>query len=152
MPAGDEQTTTAKLGSTLGAFLAVPTLFILAIAAVYAVGDAILAETPSPRNPGLADGILASRAVIAAIRVAIIAVAGYVVVSVVALVSRRQWLARIGPVEVFEQVSDIDTENAMLKDRLDLEQANAERLRAKLAEADAMMSSTVRRRREQRGS
>jgi hypothetical protein len=128
-----------------GELLAVPTLLILTLAALYAVGDAFISEAPSPREPGLADSVLASRAVIAAIRIALIAAAGYVVVSVVALVSRRQWLVRVGPVEVSEQVSDINAENAMLKEMLKSERAETRSLRSKLEAADVMLTTNVHR-------
>jgi hypothetical protein len=150
VPTGNEQTAIARQGSAFGGFIAVPTLLILAAAAVYAIGDAVIAEAPAPKNPGLVDGVLASRAVIAAIRIAIIAAAGYVVISVVALVTRRQWLTRVGPVEVSEQVLDIDEENAELKSRLKREREKTEGLMAELAAADAMLTATARREREQR--
>jgi hypothetical protein len=59
-----------------------------------------------------------------------------VVISVFALVSRRQWLTRVGPVEVSEQVSDLSAENATLKDMLASERERTERLKNKLAAAD----------------
>jgi hypothetical protein len=37
---------------------------------------------------------------------------------VVALIARGQWLTRVGPVRVSEQVSDIDAENQRLKESL----------------------------------
>ena len=60
--------------------------------------------------------------------------------SIVALIGRRQWLTKVGPVEVSEQVFDIDTENAALKSRLKREQ-EPRSFWLSLAEADAMMHS-----------
>ena len=139
-----------SLKESAGALLVAPVLLILAVAAVYAVGDAVFSAAPTPRNPGSVDSILTSGAVVAAIRIAIIAAAGYVVVSIVALVNRRQWLARVGPVEVSEQVSAVGAENAMLKSLLERERARTKGLQAKLAAADAILNSTARRGREQR--
>jgi hypothetical protein len=39
----------------------------------------------------------------------------FVVVSVVALIARRQWLTRVGPVQVSERVSDVEAENRRLE-------------------------------------
>lgn len=141
MAAPEDRSTTERLEKAVRSLLVAPTLLILAVAAVYAIGDAVFAATPSPKNPGFADSVLASRAVIAAVRIAIIAAAGYVVASIVALIGRRQWLTKVGPVEVSEQVFDIDTENAALKNRLKREQERTAKLLAELAEADAMMHS-----------
>jgi hypothetical protein len=149
MATREQRSAIARLAESAGALLVAPTLIILAVAAVYAVGDAVFAAAPSPKNPGFADSVLASRAVVAAIRIAIIAAAGYVVISVFALVSRRQWLIRVGPVEVSEQVSAVGAENAELKRRLKHEQDRTESLLAELAAADAMLSSTARLGREQ---
>ncbi|HEY2714705.1 MAG TPA: hypothetical protein VGI73_00635 [Solirubrobacterales bacterium] len=93
----------------------------LAAAAVtaYAVGDAILAPRPAPASPGFVDTLLASRAVVAAIRVAIIAASCFVAASVVALARRGRWLTRVGPVEVAD-VSDTYEENRQLKELLDI--------------------------------
>jgi hypothetical protein len=89
-------------------------IFITALA----IGDAVSAPTPISRQPDFIDTILASRAVVAAIRLAIIFAAIFVILSVVALIARRQWLARVGPVEV-EKVSDLSLENQQLEQKLD---------------------------------
>lgn len=86
-----------------------------------AIADAVLAPTPAPGQPDFIDTVLASRAVVAAVRIAIVFAALFVVLSVAALIVRRQWLARIGPVEV-EKVSDLEGENHRLEE--ELEKAN----------------------------
>lgn len=145
MPTGNAQTATARLGSAFGGFIAVPTLLLLATAAVYAIGDAVIAEAPPPKSPGFADGVLASRAVIAAIRIAIIAAAGYIVMSVVALAARRQWLTRVGPVEVSARVSDLEAENALLRDMLESAEARVEDLDEQLEGAESELDTTLDR-------
>jgi len=45
--------------------------------------------------------------------------AGFVVLSVIALTTRRQWLTRVGPVEVSDRVSNLKAENKRLKERWD---------------------------------
>ena len=55
---------------------------------------------------------------VASIRIAILFAAAFVVLSVVALISRRQWLTRVGPVEVSAKVSDLAIERRQLKKKL----------------------------------
>jgi uncharacterized protein YlxW (UPF0749 family) len=83
-----------------------------------AAADAVLAPSPAAKEPGFIDTVLASRAVIASIRIAIVFASAFVALSVVALISRRQWLTRVGPVEVSEQVSDLGAENRRLRKSL----------------------------------
>jgi hypothetical protein len=85
-----------------------------------ACGDAVLASTPAPDHPGFVDTVLGSRAVVAAIRLAIIFAGVHVVVSVVALIARGQWLTKVGPVEVSERVSDVDAHNRRLEESLEM--------------------------------
>jgi hypothetical protein len=87
----------------------------LTVAVGCAIVDAVLAEPRMLANPGVADTVLASRAVVAAVRIAVIAAAGYVVLSVVMLARRGQFLTRVGPVEVSEQFASLMAENAELK-------------------------------------
>ncbi len=65
--------------------LLAPVLLVLLVAAAYAIGDAILAPAPAAKDPGFIDTVIASRAVVAAIRVAIVFASCFVVASVVAL-------------------------------------------------------------------
>ncbi|HWO16968.1 MAG TPA: hypothetical protein VNM89_09690 [Solirubrobacterales bacterium] len=121
MEAGDtaHKSKAERVGEWLGTLIVVPTLLILFGGAVYALGDAVLSDTPVSKTPSFVDTVLASRAVVAAIRLAIIFAAAFIVISVVALVVRRQWLTRIGPVQVSEQVSDLVAENAALRNMLE---------------------------------
>src|SRR4051812_6985689 len=98
---GSRDTADARLErwvQRLGLLVVVPTLLVLFAAAIFAIGDAVLASTPAPDHPGFVDTVLGSRAVVATIRLAIIFAGVYVVVSVVALIARGQWLAKVGPV------------------------------------------------------
>ena len=81
-------------------------ILLLAAAGIYAMGDAVLAPTPTPEHPGFVDAVLASRSVLAAIRLSVIFAGAFVVVSVVALISQRRWLTRVGPVQVSETKTD----------------------------------------------
>lgn len=82
-----------------------------------AIADAVLAPVPAPEEPDFIDAILASRAVIAALRIAIVFAALFVALSVVALISRRQWLTRVGPVEV-EKVDVLGADSGGLEERV----------------------------------
>ena len=93
-----------------------PALLICAIAGIYILGDAVLA--PAPERPDLVDAMLASRAALAAMRLAVVFGGVYVVVSVIALIAQGRWLIRVGPVEVSEQVADATSQNARLEGEL----------------------------------
>jgi len=109
-------------------------IFLVLIVAV-AVGDAVLAPIPAPSRPDFIDAVLASRAVVAAVRIAIIFAAVFVVLSVVALSARRQWLTRIGPVEV----SDLGAENQRLLRELAEAKQLVDSLRQKISTSDQML-------------
>ncbi len=130
---GEARTTIERLGGVLGGLFVVPALVILFAAGLYAVGDAVLTGAPSSKNPGFVDGVLASGAVLAAVRLAIIAAAAYVVTSVAALMGRRQWLTRVGPVEVSARVLDLKAENTTLEEMLAGAEARIEDLDERLA-------------------
>lgn len=87
---------------------------VLIFATALATTDAVLAPTPAPKQPDFIDTILASRAVVAAIRIAIVFAGIFVVLSVIALIARRQWLTRVGPLEVSDRVSELKAENQRL--------------------------------------
>jgi hypothetical protein len=123
--------------------LVLPTLVVLFAGGAYAIADAVLAPTPTAQNPGFIDAVLASRAVVAAIRLAIIFAAAFVVVSVVALIARGQWLTRVGPVQVSEQVSDIDAENRRLTKSLDSTREVVDNLRQDMVETNRMVGQTM---------
>lgn len=78
----------------------------------------MLATAPAPRDPDFIATILASRAVVSAIRISIIFAAAFVVLSVTALGTRRQWLRRIGPVEVSEAMTHMGSEGRHFEERL----------------------------------
>lgn len=124
--------------------LAGPIVLALLAAAAYAIGDAILAPTPVAESPDFIDALLASRAVVAAIRVAIIFASCFVVASVVALIARGQWLTRVGPVHASEQVSEFKAEKRRLQRSLENAHDNIDNLTAELAEAKQLLDRAVR--------
>jgi hypothetical protein len=104
-----------------------------------AAADATLAPVPASKEPGFIDTILASRAVIAAIRIAIVFAAAFLVLSVIALIASRRWLARVGPVEVSAKVPDITVEKRDLEERLDEARAAIARLESNAADAQQVI-------------
>jgi uncharacterized protein YlxW (UPF0749 family) len=116
-----------------------PILLVLFAAMTYAIGEAVLAPVPAPKEPGFVDTVLGSRAVVAAIRVAIIFAAAFVVLSVVALAAKGQWLVRVGPVQVSERVSSLRAENRRLKRQLEENKATMDDLEREVAECNCLL-------------
>ncbi len=129
-----------RLRRSTGKLLVAAILPLCLLAGLYALGDTILDPIPSPRQPDFLDSLIASSAVLAALRVATIAAAGYVVVSVVALAGRRQWLTRVGPVEVSAQVSELEAENGVLREMLVDAKAKVDELDEELAAAEGALT------------
>ena len=98
-----------------------------------AIGDAVLAPTPASSQPDFIDTVLASRAAVAAVRIAIVFTALFVALSVIALVAQRRWLTRVGPVEVSEELPDLVAENQRLKEELKTSDQVIEGLRGRVA-------------------
>jgi len=119
-------------------------LAVLVIASVYAIGDALLAPTPVPKEPGFIDTVLGSHAVVAAIRLAIIFAGAFVVLSVVALTKKGQWLVRVGPVQVSEQVSDLSAENQRVDESLEESREAMRKLGQELAESNYLLDRATR--------
>lgn len=134
-----------RIGGTLGRLLFLSVVLVLAGTGVYAIVDAVVSDTLPPESPGFIDSVLNSDAVVAAIRLALIFAAVYVVASVVALISRRQWLARVGPVHVSEQVSDLVEENAGLRTDLEVTAGIINDLDEELANADRALADLLGR-------
>jgi hypothetical protein len=89
------------------------------------------------------DLVLESRTVIAAIRVAVVFAAAFFVVSVVALMARRQWLVRVGPVEVSDQVADLDLEKQRVEESLENAMQTIDSLRYELVLSDLLLDRAV---------
>jgi hypothetical protein len=106
---------------------------VLTLVISLAIVDATLAPTPAPQRPDFVDALFASRAVVAAIRIAIVFAAGFLVLSVIALVAQRRWLTRVGPVEVSGRVSDLRVENQRLEEEVGLAHQAVEDLERKVA-------------------
>jgi hypothetical protein len=65
------------IGHRAQRIVALPLALLMAVAVAYAAADAITASRPAPADPSFFDTIIASDAVVAAIRIAVVAAAGY---------------------------------------------------------------------------
>jgi len=144
---GSGGTTEARFkrwGERLGLALAGPTMLVLFAAGIYAIGDAVLAPAPTPDHPGFVDTVLGSRAVVAAIRLAVIFAGAFVVVSVVALIARGQWLTKVGPVQVSERVSDIGGGSQRLTKSVEKTEETVDGMRKTTREIDDLIERMTR--------
>lgn len=96
------------------------------------ITDAVLAPAPLPKQRDFIDILFASKAVVVAIRIAVVFAAIFIALSVVALIARRQWLTRVGPVEV-EEMSGLDAENRQLQGKLEAAQEAVDVLEGRAA-------------------
>jgi hypothetical protein len=112
------------------------------MAGIYAIGDAVLAPAPTPDDPGFVDTVLGSRAVVAATRLAVIFAGVFVVLSVVALIARGQWLTKVGPVQVSERVATVDAERQRLGGELAQSDVDIDKLRQEIAMIDELLNGT----------
>jgi hypothetical protein len=120
-------------------YLAKATWIASGLVFAIAAADAVLAPTPASKEPGFIDTVLASRAVVASIRIATIFAAMFVALSVVALIARRQWLTRVGPVEVSEKVTSLAGEKRHLEKELHRAEETIARLEAAAADTQQVI-------------
>ncbi len=83
-------------------------LAALVYLAVLAVIQIYPHQLPPTKNPSFVDNIFDSRVVIVIVRVALIFAAGYVVISVVALIAGRRWLSQLGPFKASYPIARLD--------------------------------------------
>jgi hypothetical protein len=105
-------------------------------------------------KPNFLEAVFASRLTVTVARLAIVFAAAYVVISVTALISRGQWLSRVGPVQVSESVRAVTEQRDRLALQLEEARRTIESLSqqmealAERAEATQATSSSPRRRRQ----
>lgn len=116
---------------------------ILLAAVGYGVGDVVFTPAPISRRAGFEELVLGSPTVVAAIRVALIFAAGFFVVSVVALMVRRQWLVRVGPVEVSERVANLAIEGERIEESLENAMQTIDSLRYELAVSNSLLDRAM---------
>jgi hypothetical protein len=107
------------LSERIGQILAVPILIATITGIVLVLQGADPGPLKPKADPGFLDLIFGNRTVLLFVRAALIIAAVYVLISVVALVVRRNWLIRAGPFQASDQ--DIRT----LKEAAEYWQAEA---------------------------
>ncbi|MDQ2825877.1 MAG: hypothetical protein M3Y04_02735 [Actinomycetota bacterium] len=113
----------AGQGLVVGTALLSPVLIGLV---VYAL---LPPEAPTFRDPSTLDAVFASRFTILLVRIGILFGTIYAVVSVVALICRRQWLSSVGPFKVSESMRTLETDQKTLAQELDDALVSIEQLR-----------------------
>ncbi len=118
---------------------------LLIIAPLLVVGLIyVLVPSHEPRfdKPNFLEAIFASRFTIAVARVAIVFAAGYIVVSVVALIWQGRWLSRAGPFETSESVRALTKERDRLAAELVRALANTEAVEDRLRQVRTDLEDT----------
>jgi hypothetical protein len=89
---------------------AIGVVIVVAIVAlaVYLIIEAIPHHVSNAKNPSFVDNIFANAVVLLAARLALLATAVYVVVSVAGLIGGRRWLAELGPFKASQPISRLD--------------------------------------------
>lgn len=139
----------AKRGSPAWAVL-LSIVFVLAVLFVAALLAHALVTAPAVHfhRVGFWSGIVEDRWVLLLVRVGLVAVVGYILVSVVALISRGQWLSTVGPVKAGEAVRAVAQDAEELRAKLRSAEEALEHLRQQPARLSDALAVAVRDRDE----
>jgi hypothetical protein len=130
-PQAPEQSRAQVIGERLGQAVAIVVVIVLPILMVIvAVRTYKAGEISTKINP--INEILASRIVVGGIRIAILFAIAYVIVSMIALTIRRQWLTGIGPLRVSEAARGVEAERDYLAQQLTFAGQEIESLQVQL--------------------
>ena len=100
-------------------------IVVIALVALIAINAFDAGEIDADEDP--INNLFSSRAVIIPARIVLVFVALYVVISVVALIYRGQWIVKAGPVEASEAVRTLDRDQDHLRAELKNAKENAEK-------------------------
>jgi hypothetical protein len=128
----------------IGTALAFPILLALIGAAVL-ISIALYSgpKIPLGTSPSFIDSIFASRTLVGSARIMLLFGAGYVVLSIVVLIGRQQWLTKFGPIEVSESVAGIAHERDALAEQLEEARQTIDALEDRLIETNAAYEETT---------
>lgn len=132
----------ASVAERIGQVIAVILFIALLPATVLLIVGIYPDDLPTKANPGFIDTIFASKIVIVASRVAVLFIAAYAVISVVGLIARRQFLTRVGPLQVSDSVARLDQEAEFLRSMLSDAQQTIDLLERRLADSDQELRDT----------
>lgn len=117
---------------------------VLVLAALAALGFLVSEVLPSrvsnAKNPSFVDNIFANPVVLLFTRVALMAAAVYVLVSVIALMGGRRWLAELGPFKASDPIARLDSNAELLENELQDAVNTIEDLEARLVESDESLA------------
>lgn len=103
-----ESTAGGAAAGRRGQFSALAFAVAIVVVAVFVFMQVIPRRVRSVANPSFVDNIFDNAAVLVAVRLALLAGAVYVIVSVGALIRDRRWLSQLGPFKASDQVVDLD--------------------------------------------
>lgn len=102
-------------------------------------------EPPGLRHTSVLNALFDSRAVVGGTRVLGLALAVYLLVSVVVRVERDQWLRNVGPADVAgREIEDVADDRAALQELLAEAEETIQDLRQQLGEADSAYRALAR--------
>jgi hypothetical protein len=131
------------LGYRVGQILGIPLLLGLAVGAVFVmVGLFQGAKIDPGPDPSFIDTIFASRTIVGAARIVVLFGGAYIVASVVVLISRGQFLTKVGPIEVSESVAGITRDRDFLAQQLGAARETIDVLEQHLIETNAGFEET----------
>jgi hypothetical protein len=136
--AEDQGSSSQSAGAQILGFVAVVLLLIF-------VGFVLVEIFPhnvrNAQNPSFVDNIFANPAVLLAVRIALLAGAVYVVVSVIALMGGRRWLSELGPFKAPEPIARLNKSAELLQDELQDAVKTIQALEQSLVESDESLAS-----------
>ena len=143
--AGDGGDDGLEAGAWPGRAAAVLVLVGVAVLLFLAIRALVPAKEPRFTDPSFIEVIFANRLVVTLARVALLAAVLYIVVSVVALVSRGQWISGVGPIRVSDSVRTVEQERNRLRSALKEAVDKVETLEDQLHDARDQLADAQRR-------
>jgi hypothetical protein len=120
--------------------LGVLLLVVLLVLAGLVVVEIFPHHVSNAKDPSFVDNIFANQFVLMFVRVALIAAAIYVVVSVIALMGGRRWLSELGPFKVSDPIARLDSSARLLQNELQEAVDTIQELEGRLVESDETLA------------
>lgn len=132
-----ESSNSRSLGQTM---LGVLLLVALLVVAGLVVVEIFPHHISNARDPSFVDNIFANPLVLMFVRIALVAAAIYVVVSVIALMGGRRWLSELGPFKVSDPMARLDSSALLLQSELQEAVDTIQALEGRLVESDETLA------------
>ena len=111
-------------------------LVVLLVVAGFVVVEIFPYDVSNAKDPSFVDNIFANPFVLMFVRIALVAAAIYVVVSVIALMGGRRWLSELGPFKVSDPIARLDSSARLLQNELQEAVDTIQELEGRLVESD----------------